>query len=80
MYQQSAFKIEPVPLRSEPTIYLTPDAPIDAIRQWLDTVLPQEEIDFVWWDLEDQTLIIFDLPKWAALTYATWADFVEKLQ
>lgn len=80
MYQHSAFKIVPCRLRADPTIHLTPDASVETIISWLDSIFPDEEIDYIAIHDEDQTRLVFDLPHWAAVTYASWSNFVEKLQ
>ncbi|GFE77715.1 hypothetical protein [Novosphingobium sp. TCA1] len=80
MISKSAFQLVPCQVRADPTVHLTPDAPVATILEWLSVICPEEEIDYVVDHLPHQTLIIFDRPYWAAITYASWPDWVEKLQ
>jgi hypothetical protein len=69
-------KYQPQSLRADPVVYLTDDAPVDKILDWLAIIEPDEEINFVTFDTEMGTQIHFDQVFWAAITYASWSQYV----
>ncbi|WP_334185113.1 hypothetical protein [Novosphingobium sp.] len=80
MYEHhTSFKMTPQVLRADPQVYLSPDAPVEAILNWLDTSYLDEEIDYIYIDTPDCMILVFDKPQWAAVTFAAWSVFITKI-
>lgn len=81
MTLKTIFTQTPHALAANPTAYLHPDCPIDMLRKWCETLWDDQEIVWVLSEpVNANAVLYFAEPIYAAITYATWYQYILRVE
>ena len=81
MTMKTLFTQNPQILCVTPTIVLHPDCPIDMLRDWAEQMWDDDEIRWVLSEpLNAFAEMSFAEPLHAAITYATWCQYIIRVE